>query len=51
MMMACPKMRDGEFLPKNYNRAEPGSGDKQQVWSETGHTCVLITSTGNIVGS
>jgi anti-sigma factor ChrR (cupin superfamily) len=27
----------------DYNRAEPGTGDKR-VWSETGCTCVLITS-------
>ena len=30
--------------PGDYNRAEPGTGDKR-VWSETGCTCVLITST------
>ena len=29
--------------PGDYNRAEPGTGD-QRVWSETGCTCVLITS-------
>ena len=30
--------------PGDYNRAEPGTGD-QRVWSETGCTCVLVTST------
>jgi len=30
--------------PGDYNRAEAPSGDKR-VWSETGCTCVLITST------
>ena len=30
--------------PGDYNRAEPGTGDKR-VWSETGCTCVLVTST------
>ena len=30
--------------PGDYNRAEPGTGDKR-VWSETGCACVLITST------
>jgi anti-sigma factor ChrR (cupin superfamily) len=36
---------DGKKLcPGDYNRAEAGTGD-QRVWSETGCTCVLITST------
>ena len=30
--------------PGDYNRAEPGTGDKR-VWSETGCSCVLVTST------
>lgn len=30
--------------PGDYNRAEPGTGDKR-VWSETGCLCVLVTST------
>lgn len=29
--------------PGDYNRAPPGTGD-ERVWSETGCTCVLITS-------
>jgi len=34
--------------PGDYNRAEPGTGDKR-VWSETGCTCVLITSTKDVL--
>ena len=41
---------DRKLYPGDYNRAEPGSGDKR-VWSETGCTCVLITSTQDILGS
>jgi anti-sigma factor ChrR (cupin superfamily) len=33
-----------KLFPGDYNRAEPGTGDKR-VWSETGCTCVLVTST------
>ncbi len=33
----------------DYNRAEPGTADKR-VWSETGCTCVLITSTRDVLG-
>ena len=32
-----------KLYPGDYNRGEPGTGD-QRVWSETGCTCVLITS-------
>lgn len=35
---------DRKLYPGDYNRAEPGGGDKR-VWSETGCTCVLVTST------
>ena len=35
--------------PGDYNRGEPGTGDKR-VWSETGCTCVLITSTRDVLG-
>jgi len=35
---------DRKLYPGDYNRAEPGTGDKR-VWTETGCTCVLITST------
>jgi hypothetical protein len=41
---------DRKLWPGDYNRAESGSGDKR-VWSETGCTCVLITSTQDILGS
>ena len=40
---------DGRRLfPGDYNRAEAPTGDKR-VWSETGCTCVLITSTEDIL--
>lgn len=35
---------DRKLCPGDYNRAEPGTGDKR-VWSETGCMCVLVTST------
>ncbi len=34
---------DKKLRPGDYNRAPPGSADKS-VWSETGCTCLLITS-------
>jgi anti-sigma factor ChrR (cupin superfamily) len=37
-----------KLYPGDYNRAEPGTGDKR-VFSETGCTCVLITSTKDIL--
>src|SRR5688572_21978149 len=39
---------DRKLYPGDYNRAEPGTGDKR-VWSETGCTCVLITSTRDVL--
>jgi len=46
---------DGELMidekklyPGDYNRAEAGGAD-QRVWSETGCTCVLITSVEDII--
>jgi len=39
---------DRKLSPGDYNRAEPGSAD-QRVWSETGCTCVLLTSTRDIL--
>ena len=33
-----------KLRPGDYNRAEPGTSDRR-VWSETGCTCVLMTST------
>jgi anti-sigma factor ChrR (cupin superfamily) len=37
-----------KLLPGDYNRAEAPTSDKR-VWSETGCTCVLITSTQDIL--
>jgi anti-sigma factor ChrR (cupin superfamily) len=39
---------DRKLTPGDYNRAEPGTGDRR-VWSETGCTCVLVTSTKDIL--
>jgi anti-sigma factor ChrR (cupin superfamily) len=39
---------DRKLHPGDYNRADEGSGD-ERVWSETGCTCVLITSTKDIL--
>lgn len=39
---------DRKLRPGEYNRAEAPSRDKR-VWSETGCTCVLITSTEDIL--
>ena len=39
---------DRKLYPGDYNRAEPGSVD-WRVWSETGCTCVLITSTQDVI--
>lgn len=41
-------IEDRKLYPGDYNRAEPGTGD-QRVWSETGCTCVLITSTRDVL--
>lgn len=38
-----------KLKPGDCNRAEAGTGDKR-VWSETGCTCVLITSSRDILG-
>ena len=37
-----------KLLPGDYNHGAPGTGDKR-VWSETGCTCVLVTSTRDIL--
>jgi quercetin dioxygenase-like cupin family protein len=37
-----------KLVPGDYNYGAPGAGD-QRVWSETGCTCVLITSTKDIL--
>ena len=39
---------DKRLYPGDYNRAESGSAD-QRVWSETGCTCVLLTSTRDVL--
>lgn len=39
---------DRKLQPGDYNRAEPGTSD-QRVWSETGCTCVLITSSRDVL--
>jgi anti-sigma factor ChrR (cupin superfamily) len=41
-------IEDRKLYPGDYNRAKPGTSD-QRVWSETGCTCVLITSTRDIL--
>jgi two-component system, chemotaxis family, CheB/CheR fusion protein len=37
-----------ELFPGDYNYGPPGAGD-DRVWSETGCTCVLITSTKDVL--
>jgi anti-sigma factor ChrR (cupin superfamily) len=37
-----------KLVPGDYNYAPPGTGD-QRVWSETGCTCVLVTSTNDVL--
>lgn len=37
-----------KLYPGDYNRAEAGTAD-QRVWSETGCTCVLLTSTRDVL--
>ena len=39
---------DRKLYPGDYNRAEAPTGDKR-VWSETGCTCVLVTSTEDVL--
>jgi anti-sigma factor ChrR (cupin superfamily) len=41
-------INERKLSPGDYNRAEFGTGD-QRVWSETGCTCVLITSSRDIL--
>ena len=38
-----------KLYPGDYNRAERGTADRR-VWSETGCTCVLITSPSDVLG-
>ncbi len=37
-----------KLFPGDYNYGAPGAGDKR-VWSETGCTCVLVTSTKDVL--
>jgi anti-sigma factor ChrR (cupin superfamily) len=39
---------DKKLYPGDYNRSEPGTAD-QRIWSETGCTCVLLTSTRDVL--
>ena len=39
---------DRTLTPGDYNRAEAGSVDRR-IWSETGCTCVLITSYDDVI--
>jgi anti-sigma factor ChrR (cupin superfamily) len=41
-------IEDRKLYPGDYNRADPGTSD-QRVWSETGCTCLLITSPSDIL--
>jgi anti-sigma factor ChrR (cupin superfamily) len=41
-------IEERKLYPGDYNRGEPGTGDKL-VWSETGCTCVLVTSTKDVL--
>lgn len=40
---------DHRLVPGDYNRAEPGTFDLH-VWSQTGCTCVLVTSPADVLG-
>jgi hypothetical protein len=40
---------DATYYPGDYRRAEPGTVDRR-VWSQTGCTCVLITSFRDAIG-
>jgi anti-sigma factor ChrR (cupin superfamily) len=39
---------DRKLFPGDFSHAEPGSGDSR-VWSETGCTCVLLTSPSDVL--
>jgi anti-sigma factor ChrR (cupin superfamily) len=41
-------INDRKLYPGDYNRAEPGTADAR-VWSESGCTCVLMTSTQDML--
>jgi len=44
----CFFINGRKLVPGDYNYGEPGALD-ESVWSETGCTCVLITSTNDIL--
>ena len=41
-------IEDRKLCPGDYNRGEPGTSDRR-VWSETGCTCLLITSPSDVL--
>lgn len=41
-------IEERKLYPGDYNRGEPGAVDKR-VWSETGCTCILITSSSDVI--
>ena len=41
-------IEDRKLVAGDYNRAEPGTAD-DRVWSETGCTCVLVTSSRDVL--
>lgn len=41
-------IEDRKLYPGDYNRREPGTSDSR-VWSETGCTCLLITSPSDVL--
>jgi hypothetical protein len=41
-------IEDRKLSPGDYSHAEPGTGDSR-VWSETGCTCVLVTSSRDVL--
>jgi len=41
-------INERKLYPGDYNRAEPGTSDRR-VWSETGCTCVLVTSPSDVL--
>ncbi|HWI36490.1 MAG TPA: cupin domain-containing protein [Burkholderiales bacterium] len=43
-------IEERKLFPGDYNRGEPGTTDKR-VWSETGCTCVLVTSARDVLMS
>jgi hypothetical protein len=48
LLAALPPKAFSLFGPGDYNYGAPGAVD-ERVWSETGCTCVLITSTKDVM--